>query len=76
MGGASHFCHCFCLSVIATLNATRLYQATSKVAIFPENPNVLALKIWRIVLLTTNTKRPWRLRSAILRSDALAPQSD
>src|ERR1700721_3269708 len=34
----------FALSVIATLNATRLYQATSKVAIFPENPNVLGFK--------------------------------
>src|SRR6266478_1312738 len=29
----------FALSVIATLKATRLYQATSKVAIFPENTN-------------------------------------
>src|SRR5216684_1957003 len=34
----------FALSVIATLNTTRLYQATSKVAIFPENPNVLGFK--------------------------------
>ena len=34
----------FALSVIATLNATRVYQATSKVAIFPENPNVLGFK--------------------------------
>ena len=32
------------LAVIATLNATRLYQATSQVAIFPENPNVLGFK--------------------------------
>src|SRR4029077_946293 len=34
----------FALSVITTLNTTRLYQATSKVAIFPENPNVLGFK--------------------------------
>ena len=34
----------FALSVISTLNATRLYQATSKVAIFPETPNVLGFK--------------------------------
>src|SRR5712691_6274291 len=34
----------FALSVIATLRTTRLYQATSKVAIFPENPNVLGFK--------------------------------
>src|SRR2546425_6432686 len=34
----------FALSVIATLKTTRLYLATSKVAIFPENPNVLGFK--------------------------------
>ena len=34
----------FALSVFATLKTTRLYQATSKVAIFPENPNVLGFK--------------------------------
>src|SRR5216684_2718129 len=34
----------FALSVISTLNTTRLYQATSKVAIFPETPNVLGFK--------------------------------
>src|SRR3981081_237690 len=32
------------LSVIFTLKTTRLYQATSKVAIFPETPNVLGFK--------------------------------
>src|SRR5260370_29518112 len=31
----------FALSAIITLNTTRLYQATSKVAICPETPNVL-----------------------------------
>src|SRR5580700_5406190 len=34
----------FALSVIMTLKATRLYQATSRVAIFPETPNALGLK--------------------------------
>src|ERR1700677_1464955 len=34
----------FALSVIGTLKATRLYQATSKIAIFPEKPNVLGSK--------------------------------
>src|SRR6267143_6791956 len=34
----------FALSVIFTLKTTRLYQATSKVAIFPETPNVLGFK--------------------------------
>jgi capsular exopolysaccharide synthesis family protein len=60
------------LSVIATLNATRLYQATSSVAIFPETPNVLGLKgvedsspeyDYEVILET---------QAAILRSDALA----
>src|ERR1017187_836032 len=62
----------FALSVIATLNTTRLYQATSKVAIFPETPNVLGFKGIEgsspdydyDVTLTT--------QAAILRSDALA----
>src|ERR1700680_2322029 len=63
----------FALSVIATLNTTRLYQATSKVAIFPENPNALGFKDaagnnapdfdYELTLET---------QAAILRSDALA----
>jgi polysaccharide biosynthesis transport protein len=62
----------FALSIIATLNATRLYQATSSVAIFPEIPNVLGLKgvedsspeyDYEVILET---------QAAILRSDALA----
>src|ERR1700758_5882513 len=44
----------FTLSAIATLSETRLYQATSKVAIFPEVPNVLDLRTPRMLLLTTN----------------------
>jgi succinoglycan biosynthesis transport protein ExoP len=63
----------FALSVIATLKTTRLYQATSKVAIFPETPNVLGLKggvedssadyQYDVALET---------QAAILKSDALA----
>src|SRR3984893_15479834 len=62
----------FTLSVITTLNTTRLYQATSKVAIFPETPNVLGFKdqensspdyLYDVALET---------QAAILRSDALA----
>ncbi len=63
----------FALSVIATLNTTRLYQATSEIAIFPENPNVLGFKDmsgsppvdyeYDVALET---------QAAILRSDALA----
>ena len=34
----------FTLTVIATLRTTPIYQATSKVAIFPETPNVLGFK--------------------------------
>src|ERR1035441_2266851 len=34
----------FALSVVRTVRTTPLYQATSKVAIFPENPNVLGFK--------------------------------
>jgi polysaccharide biosynthesis transport protein len=63
----------FALSVIATLNATRLYQATSKVAIFPENPNVLGFKD-----AATSTPDDFdyeatlETQAAILRSDSLA----
>lgn len=34
----------FALAVIATLRATKLYEARSRIAIFPENPNALGLK--------------------------------
>ena len=63
----------FALAVFATLKTTRLYQATSKVAIFPETPNVLGFKgggeegspdyDYEVNLET---------QAAILRSDALA----
>src|ERR1700681_4529862 len=61
----------FALAVIATLETTRLYQATSKIAIFPETSNVLGFKNadsspdyeYDVALET---------QAAILRSDALA----
>jgi polysaccharide biosynthesis transport protein len=63
----------FAVSVIRTLNATRLYQATSKVAILPENPNTLGFKD-----MQENNYPDFEFEAtletqvAILRSDALA----
>ena len=62
----------FALSVIATLNATRLYQATSKVAIFPENPNVLGFKDAENGSPDFDYEATMETQAAILRSDALA----
>jgi polysaccharide biosynthesis transport protein len=62
----------FALSVIATLNATRLYQATSKVAIFPENPNVLGFKDMENSSPDYEYEATLETQVAILRSDALA----
>jgi len=63
----------FALSVLATLKATRLYQATSDVAIFPETPNVLGLKG---IESSTSEYEDYEIaletQAAILRSDALA----
>src|SRR5580658_3979293 len=62
----------FALSVIATLNATRLYQATSTVAIFPENPNVLGFKDAENNFPDFEYQATLETQAAILRSDALA----
>jgi capsular exopolysaccharide synthesis family protein len=62
----------FALSVIATLNATRLYQATSKVAIFPENPNALGFKDGDNSSPDFDYEATLETQAAILRSDALA----
>src|SRR6266478_4182244 len=62
----------FALSVIATLNATRLYQATSKVAIFPENSNVLGFKDMENSAPDYEYEATLETQVAILRSDALA----
>ena len=62
----------FALSVIATLNTTRLYQATSKVAIFPENPNALGFKDLQNSSPDYEYEATLETQAAILRSDALA----
>ena len=62
----------FALSVIATLNTTRLYQATSKVAIFPENSNVLGFKDMEGSSPDYEYEATLETQVAILRSDALA----
>jgi succinoglycan biosynthesis transport protein ExoP len=62
----------FALSVIATLNTTRLYQATSKVAIFPENPNALGFKDMENSSPDYEFEATLETQVAILRSDALA----
>lgn len=62
----------FTLSVIGILNATRLYQATSKVAIFPENPNVLGFKDAETSNPDFDYEATLETQAAILRSDALA----
>src|ERR1700730_8343753 len=63
----------FALAVIATLNTTRLYQATSEVAIFPENPNVLGFKdMAGSSPVDYEYEAALETQVAILRSDALA----
>ena len=62
----------FALSVIATLKTTRLYQATSKVAIFPENPNALGFKDAENSSPDYQYDVTLETQAAILRSDALA----
>jgi polysaccharide biosynthesis transport protein len=62
----------FALSAIATLSETRLYQATSKVAIFPEVPNVLGFKDSEDFSQDFEVEATLETQVAILRSDALA----
>jgi succinoglycan biosynthesis transport protein ExoP len=62
----------FSISVLATLKATRLYQATSKVAIFPETPNVLGFKGGEDSFPDYQYDVTLETQAAILRSDALA----
>jgi succinoglycan biosynthesis transport protein ExoP len=67
------FAIAFVLSAIATLSETRLYQATSKVAIFPEVPNVLGFKDADSVNFPDEEyEATLETQVAILRSDALA----
>src|SRR5215472_2982177 len=62
----------FVLAAIAVLSETRLYQATSKVAIFPEVPNVLGFKDQENGSPDYDYQATLETQVAILRSDALA----
>src|ERR1700728_2846765 len=62
----------FALSAIAVLSETRIYQATSKVAIFPEVPNVLGFKDIENSSPDYEYEATLETQVAILRSDALA----
>ena len=62
----------FALAVIATLETTRLYQATSKIAIFPETSNVLGFKNGEDSSQDYQYDVTLETQAAILRSDALA----
>ncbi len=62
----------FALAVFATLRTTPLYEATSKVAIFPENPNALGFKDLESSSPDFEYEVTLETQAAILRSDALA----
>ena len=62
----------FTLTVIFTLKTIPLYQATSKVAIFPETPNVLGFKDAGSSSPDFDYESTLETQAAILRSDALA----
>jgi capsular exopolysaccharide synthesis family protein len=66
----------FALSAIATLRATRLYQATSEVAVFSQNPNILGFKDFEDGNPVSDYDNEANLetQAAILRSDALAAE--
>ena len=64
----------FTLAVIATLKTIPLYQASSKVAIFPETPNVLGFKNFEENSTDYQYDVALETQAAILRSDALAMQ--
>lgn len=64
----------FTLAVIATLKTIPLYQASSKVAIFPETPNVLGFKNFDDNATDYQYDVALETQAAILRSDALAMQ--
>src|ERR1700730_17131413 len=62
----------FALTVIFTLKTTPLYQATSKVAIFAETPNVLGFKDAGNSTPDFDYESTLETQAAILRSDSLA----
>jgi len=62
----------FTLSVISTLRATKLYQATSKIAISPENPDMLGAKLDDNSPMYYPYQQDLETEAAMLRSDVLA----
>ncbi len=62
------------LAIIATLRMTKLYEAVSRIAIYPENSNVLGLKDLENVGMSEDWDYNVSLETqlSILRSDALA----
>jgi polysaccharide biosynthesis transport protein len=64
----------FLLAIIATLRMTRLYAATSRIAIYPENSNVLGLKDMESVAASEELDYNVAMETqvSILRSDELA----
>ena len=60
------------LTIIFTLKTVPLYEATSKVAIFPETPNVLGFKDGGNSAPDYDYESTLETQAAILRSDALA----
>ena len=66
------FAIAFALSIIQAFNAIRLYEATSTVAIFPENRNVLGFKDVQDSLPDYDYESALETQVAVLRSDALA----
>jgi polysaccharide biosynthesis transport protein len=64
----------FLLAIIATLRMTRLYAATSRIAIYPENSNVLGLKDMESVSASEELDYNVAMETqvSILRSDQLA----
>jgi len=65
-------CIILALTVIYTLKTTPLYQATSKVAIFPETPNILGFKDAGNSATDDDYESTLETQAAILRSDSLA----
>ena len=62
------------LAIIATLRVTRLYEATSRIAIYPENSNVLGLKDLESAAASAELDYTVAMETqvSILRSDELA----
>ena len=72
MGSRSYCSHYFCALRHCNPRGDRLYQATSKVAIFPETPNVLGFKGVEDSSTDYEYDATLETQAAILRSDALA----